>query len=113
MNILVDAGIFGVLLTDENTLYGFYIVKFPSTPYTIQEKTATDGNIISSGERVVNADQLTILRHETKLYMKYGVREVIFILQIIVNMNLNVYMPACVDGFPEKYVQNNSVVIFS
>ena len=45
---------FGVLSTYEKSAYGYYIVKFVSIPYTMQDETFIDGNIIMSGERVVN-----------------------------------------------------------
>ena len=54
LNLSVEAGNFGALSTDEKASNWYYIVKFSSGPYTIQDGTTIDGKIISYGDRLVN-----------------------------------------------------------
>ena len=54
LNILIKAGIFGDFSTDKKASNWYYIVKFSSGPYTIQDGTTIDGKIISYGDRLVN-----------------------------------------------------------
>ena len=56
MNILVETGTFGAVLTDGNYAYGYYIYIYiyTSIPHKMQVETIIDGQIISHGERVVN-----------------------------------------------------------
>ena len=58
MNILVETGTFGAVLTDGNYAYGYYIYIYiyiyTSIPHKMQVETIVDGQIICNGERVVN-----------------------------------------------------------
>ena len=49
INILVFAGNFGVVTTYNSSVDGYYLVNILPSPYTIQDETIYDGNIISSG----------------------------------------------------------------
>ena len=35
---------------DDYSCHGYYIIKFSSSPYTLQEDLSIDGQVISSGE---------------------------------------------------------------
>ena len=46
VNISVEAGNFGAFSTHKKAASGYYTVKFVSEPYTIQDETIIDVNII-------------------------------------------------------------------
>ena len=44
---------YGVLSTDDTTTNVFYVIKFISEVYTLQNNTTIDGQVIPAGELVV------------------------------------------------------------
>ena len=68
--------------------------------YTIQVETNIIGNIISSGERVMNSTYLTKLIHGSKRYAQTYRTEVDIQLRTIFHQKLKVFLPDCVDNFP-------------
>ena len=43
---------YGAIDTDNYPCHGYYIIKFYSSPYTLQYELSIDGRVISSGEIV-------------------------------------------------------------
>ena len=58
MASLFQSGMYGVINIDETTTNGFYVIKFISEAYTLQNNTQIDGQVISDGELVVKAQYL-------------------------------------------------------
>ena len=50
---LIRMGVkYGAIDTEDYSCHGYYIIKFYSYPYTIQEELSIDGQVISSGKIV-------------------------------------------------------------
>ena len=58
MASLFQSGIYGVINTDDTTKNGFYVIRFISESYRLQNKTQIDRQVISDGELVVKAQYL-------------------------------------------------------
>ena len=43
---------YGATDADYSSCHGYYIIKFSSSPYTLQSDLSIDGRVISSGEMV-------------------------------------------------------------
>ena len=41
---------YGAIDTDHSSCHGYYIIRFSSSPYTLQADLSIDGQVISSGE---------------------------------------------------------------
>ena len=54
MNIpfIIMEGNYSCIDADDYSFYGYYIIKFYSSPYTLQSEFSIDGQVISSGEMV-------------------------------------------------------------
>ena len=55
MASLVESVKYGSINTTDTSTNGFYVIMFTSSAYTIQENTIIDGQILITGELVVNA----------------------------------------------------------
>ena len=53
MASLVKSSKYGAINTADTTTDGYYVIKFISKVYTLQNNTTIDGQIISAGELVV------------------------------------------------------------
>ena len=56
MPSLVESSKHGAINTTDTSTNGFYVIVFTSGAYTLQENTTIDGQILSAGELVVNAN---------------------------------------------------------
>ena len=55
MDSLVQSGKYGAINKTDTSTMRYYVIKFVSEAYTLQEETTCNGKIISSGELVVKA----------------------------------------------------------
>ena len=67
---LVQPGKYVVINTDDTTISGFYVIKFISEAYTIQNNTTIYINIISAGELVVKAQYICSMQVNSSCYCK-------------------------------------------
>ena len=51
-SLLIIEGKYGDIDTDDSSFRGYYIIKFFSSPYTLQTYLSIDGKVISSSEMV-------------------------------------------------------------
>ena len=58
MASLVQSGMYGDINKDDTTTNGFYVTKFISEEYMLQDYTKIDEQVISSGELVFNSQYL-------------------------------------------------------
>ena len=65
MTSLFQSGMYGAINTGDNTTNGFYVIKFISEAYTLQNNTEIDGHVISDGELVVKAQYLFSMQENT------------------------------------------------
>ena len=52
MSLIIMEGKYVAIDTYDSLCYGYYIIKFYSSPYTLQEDLSIYGQLISSGEIV-------------------------------------------------------------
>ena len=50
MSLIITEGNYGDIYSDYSTCHGNYIIKFSSSPYTLQTSLIIDGQVISFGE---------------------------------------------------------------
>ena len=50
MSLIIIEGKYGAIDTDNFLCHSYYIIKFSSSPYTLQSDLSIDGHVISSGE---------------------------------------------------------------
>ena len=55
--------------TADTTNNGYYVIKFISEAYTLQNNTTIDGQIITTGELVVKAHYLCSMQDTTNWYL--------------------------------------------
>ena len=52
MSLIILEEKYGAIDADDSSYHGYYIIKFYSSPYTLQVDLSIDGQVISSGEMV-------------------------------------------------------------
>ena len=52
MSLIITEGKYGAIDSDDYLFHGYYIINFPSSPYTIQSDLRIYGQVISSDEMV-------------------------------------------------------------
>ena len=52
MPLIIMKGNDDAIDADDSTYHGYYIIKFSSSPYTLQSDFGIDGKVISSGKMV-------------------------------------------------------------
>ena len=62
MASLVKSGMYDAITTYYTTTNGFYVIKFLSESYTIQNNTTTDGQVISTDKLVFKAQYLCFMQ---------------------------------------------------
>ena len=68
MASLIESGKYGAINTNDTSTNGFYVIKFTSRAYTLQENTIIYGKIITSGELVAKAKYLCSIQIDTNWY---------------------------------------------
>ena len=59
---LVQSGKYGAINTIDTSTVGYYVIKFVSDSYTLQDGTICNGKIISSGEQVFKSQYLSCMQ---------------------------------------------------
>ena len=59
---------YGAINTTDKTTMGYYVIKFMSEPYTLQEEKMCSGKISTSGEIVVKYQYMNCMQENTKWY---------------------------------------------
>ena len=72
MASLVQSGMYGDINTDNTTTSLFYFILFISEAYTLQNNTAIDRQVISSGELVVKEQYICSMQEKTNWYWKHN-----------------------------------------
>ena len=71
ISLIIMEGKYGDIDADEYSFYSYYIIKFSSSPYTLQADLISDGQFISSGEmvcevKIFNQYQISFFCHQNK-----------------------------------------------
>ena len=70
MSSLVKAGHYGAMNCNDPQVGNYYIIKFLSDPYTLQNEITVDGQILKDGELVADACYLTQIRQGSNWYVE-------------------------------------------
>ena len=65
---LVQNGIYVAIKTINTSITGYYVIKFMSESYTLQEEKMCDGQISTAGELVVKSKYMKCMQDNTKWY---------------------------------------------
>ena len=65
---LVQYGKYGAMNTTYTSTTGYYVIKFVSEAYNLQDDTTCDGKNISAGKLVVKAQYLSCMQENTNSY---------------------------------------------
>ena len=83
---------YGAIDTDDSSCHGYYIIKFYSSPYTIQSDLSIDGQVVSSGKIIWEGTYLVsiIINYQYYYLQKTKSINTIVSLRKIINGNVNV-----------------------
>ena len=65
---LAQNGKYGAINTIDPTTTDYYVVKFLSEPYALQDSKPADRKVINSGELIVKPEYLSIMKSKKNLY---------------------------------------------
>ena len=68
MAALVKTGKYGSINTIDTTIMGYFVIKFMSEAYTLQEDTTCDGKICSSDDLAVKYQHMNFIQYNMKCY---------------------------------------------
>ena len=68
MASLVQTGQYGAINTTYTSTIGYYVIKFTSELYTLQEETKCDVKTSTTGALVVKSQYMNCIQYNTKLY---------------------------------------------
>ena len=68
MASLFGSETFGCINTTGKITNVFYVIRFTSETYTLQDNTTIDGNIITAGELVVKSQYIVYIQLDTNFY---------------------------------------------
>ena len=76
----------------DSSFHGYYIIKFSSSPYTLQEDLSIDRQVISSGEMVCKGTYFFPININHHYHSLQGTKYIntILSLKTIINVNVNV-----------------------
>ena len=92
MSLVIMEGNYGSIDADDSSLYGYYIIKFSSSPYNLQADLVIDGQVISSSEILCEVTYLfpiNINYHHYALQKTKSINRIVYLRKII-NDNVNV-----------------------
>ena len=68
MSSLVQTGKYGAINAADPTKLGYYVVKYVSDTFILQEQIIPDGKVIKAGEMVGRSEYLSIIKDKTNWY---------------------------------------------
>ena len=92
MYLIIMEGNYGTIDADYSLCHGYYIIKFSSSPYSLQSYLSIDGRVISSDEMVsegTNSFPININFHYYVLQKNKFNNTIIFI-RTMINGNVNI-----------------------
>ena len=89
---IVQLGKYGAIHAADPTTMGYYVIKYLSEPYTLQEYQTTDGWVSNTCELSAKYEYLSIMESKTNWYWKYNGKNqsIIILTRIIVHTYLYV-----------------------
>ena len=68
MNSLLQLGKYSAISAVGKTTMGYYVIKYLSEPYQIQEDKTIYGQVIKAGELVFKSEYLSLMKSKTNRY---------------------------------------------
>ena len=92
MSLIIVKGKYGAIDNDDSSCHGYYIIKFSSSPYTLQVELSIDERVISSGELVHEVNYFFPIKINSHYYYLQRTKPIntIVYLSTIINDNVNV-----------------------
>ena len=92
MSLIIIARKCGAIDDDDYSCHGYYIIKFSSSPYTLEGDSSIDGQVISSGEMVREGNYLFPININSHYYVLQKTKSInkFVSLRTIINGNVNV-----------------------
>ena len=85
MSALVQNGEYGAINTEDTTTMGYYVVKLLLAPYKLQDDKTVNSQAIKSGELIVKAEYLNIMKFNTNWYgQQLGTKQSVIIATFII-----------------------------
>ena len=109
MASLVKSGMYGDIKNDDTTTNGFYVIKFLSDAYTLQNNTTIYRQVVSAGKLIVKAKYLCSIQEKTNCYWKQQPLQQTIILPTrkILHPRLEVIIIRYVQETPKKLCGRN------
>ena len=99
MSALVQNGKYGTINTADPTTMGYYVAKFLSKPYKLQDDKKVDNQVMRAGELIVKAEYINIKKSNTNWYcQQLGTNQ-------IVTIATHTSVHPCLDVSTIKYVE--------
>ena len=107
MDSLVQFGKYDAMKTTPTSTMVYYVIKFVSEAYTLQDVTTRDGKIISDNQLVVKAHYLSYIQENINWYWEQKNQQ-----QVIIVLTQTI-VPPCRDVATVKYVHDITKSIFN
>ena len=94
---------YGAIDTDDSSCYGCFIIKFSSSPNTLQANLIIGGQVISSSEIVYEGNYFFPININSRYYVLQRNKSIniIYYLRKIINFNVKVICYDCNDVVPQ------------
>eukprot|EP00957_Ditylum_brightwellii_P166066 12643458-Ditylum_brightwellii.AAC.1 len=76
MGMLIKESTYGAINTNDQRIYGFYIIKLLSTVYTLQHDEIADKEMLKAGSLVTDAEYMSPAMKDSLWYAKSGLEPV-------------------------------------
>ena len=112
ISLIIMEGKYDANDTDDYLCRGYYIIKFSSSPYTLQADLSIDGKFISSSEMVFEGTYFFLINMNSCYYVLQRTKSInaIVSLRRIINGNVNVIcyysknaLPPCLKSISHHY----------
>ena len=103
MSLISMEGKYGAIDTDDYSFHGYYIIKFSSSPYTIQADLSIDAKFLSSSEMLCKGTYFFPININSNYYVLQRTKSIniTIYLRIIINGNVNVICHDSKDVVPQ------------
>ena len=109
MASLFQSGMYGAINTYENPPNGFYVIKFISEAYALQNNATIYGKFISAGELFVKAQYLFSMQENTNWYCKQQPMQQTIIVptRTVLHPRLDVILIRYIQDIPKNLCSSN------
>ena len=104
VSLIIMEGNYGSIDANYYIFHGYYIIKFSSSPYTLQADLSIDFRVISSGEMVCEENYIFSINMNSRYYVfkKINLMKKIISLSTIIESNVNIIFYYSKDFVPHS-----------